>query len=148
MHVLHLNWSSGALRIWAESLPGYLERRTAPGAVHPYALAEAPLAASLAAAELLEVESLGEPGPLQLWLPTDDHGPRPSDRLSALAGQAIHDGRPRLQAFEIPALSLRNDQALAALLALEERGPHGEVAFGHDVPFWIAVARFVVELLA
>ena len=154
MLVLHANWADAACRLWAESLAGYLSR-PGPGAAgvgpdaHPFAEPAQALAETLAASGLVEGVALGEPGTLRLVLPADEQGPCPSDRMCALAGRdGSVAGGVRLRAVEIPVLQLRNEQALAALLALEERGPRGEVAFGHSLPFWMALARFVLELLA
>ncbi len=150
MLILHVNWAAGAFRLWAESLPEYVARASdaIPGAAHPFAAPAERLAGSLVAAGLIEAEALADPGLLELSLPGDQYGPCASDRLRALTGQDGLDGRMHLRDVEVPALCLRNDQALSAILGFEERGPGGELAFGHEVPFWIAVARFVIELLA
>jgi non-specific serine/threonine protein kinase len=150
MLVLHVNWADGAFRLWGESLAGYAARESAApaGSAHPFAAPAEALAGSLHAAGLVAPEALAEHGVLALKLPGDEHGPRASDRLRALAGQDGLNGSLCLRDVEVPALRLRNDHALAAVLGLEAHGPGDQVAFGHEVPFWIAVARFAVELLA
>ena len=65
-----------------------------------------------------------------------------------MLGVIDEDQAPRLRRISVPALGLRNDLALAAVLRLEDRGPTEGLEYSHAIPYWIAVARFVLELLA
>ncbi|MHC4220083.1 MAG: DEAD/DEAH box helicase, partial [Planctomycetota bacterium] len=91
---------------------------------------------------------LGEPTSIRLRLPCEGTTPRPSDRLLGVLGAVGQPAGARLGSVETPVITLPNDQALAGVLRLEDRGPTGQVAFGRTLPWWFAVARFVLELLA
>ncbi|MHC4217046.1 MAG: hypothetical protein ACYSU7_01185, partial [Planctomycetota bacterium] len=106
------------------------------------------LAATLDAAGLLEPHALGEPTSIRLRLPCEGTTPRPSDRLLGVLGAVGQPAGAQLGTVETPVITLPNDQALAGVLRLEDRGPTGQVAFGRTLPWWFAVARFVLELLA
>ena len=168
MLVLHANWSDGALRLWAESLEGYLTRpvpadaqgRTAapaatasppaPGAPatrHPFAASPDALASALVHAGRLDPQTPTRPASLHLRLPADPAGPRPSDRLSGAVGAVEGPVEPHLGRFEVPGLSIGGEYALAAGLLLEDRGPSELIEYGHSVRYWLAVVRFAWELL-
>ncbi|MHC4208307.1 MAG: DEAD/DEAH box helicase [Planctomycetota bacterium] len=149
MLVLHVNWAQGALRLWAESLPAFLQMQ-APQvpAAHPFTAPAGVLAETLVAAALLEPQALGPPASLRLRLPSHAGRPRPSDRLLGVLGVIDQADGLGLSPVEAPAVTLPNDQALAAVLRLEDRGPTAGIAFGRTLPWWFAVARFVLELLA
>jgi SNF2 family DNA or RNA helicase len=106
------------------------------------------LARTLPATGLLERDALGETKTICLALPGDASGPVPSDRLRGAVEAVDRPTELRLHRCEVPTLELLNEHALSAVLQLEDRGPTGGVEFGHSLPYWIAVARFVVELLA
>jgi non-specific serine/threonine protein kinase len=164
MLVLHVNWVEASLRLWAESLEDYCLwqqrgrdfggddglQRAGPGdpTPHPFALSPEALRRGLAEAELLGIEHLDGAGTAVVALPAGGAAPAPSDRLAAAAEQMGRHETLRLDRFAVPALRVRSECALEAMLRLEDRGPTDAVAFGHAVPFWIAVARFVLELLA
>ena len=177
MLVLHVNWAQGALGLWAESRSAYLGvadctadagasrpsggsdstetsvqrigvAQANPPAAHPFALLAGELAATLVAEDLLEPDAVGELGSMRLRLPCDPIGPRPSDRLGSAVGALDQPTELRLGRFEIPTVALPNDQALSAVLRLEDRGPTDAIDFGHSLRYWITVARFVLELLA
>ena len=155
MLVLHVNWAGGGLRLWAESLSSFhgaphdpAGTVAAPPEVHPFAVQADILGRTLVGADLLDADRLGRSCTIRLRLPADSAAPRPSDRLSSAAGEIDSDGVVGLRSVEIPALELANAHALAAVLRLEDRGPTDAIAFGHSLPWWIAVARFVLELLA
>ncbi|MHC4218752.1 MAG: DEAD/DEAH box helicase [Planctomycetota bacterium] len=116
-------------------------------AVHDFAMPAADVAAALIAADMLDDDALGETRSIHVELPADAAGVRPSDRLAGLLGEIEPPSGLELAPIEIPSIALRNDRALAAVLRLEDRGPSEQVVFGHTLPFWIAVARFVIELL-
>ena len=155
MLVLHVNWAEGGLRLWAESLSDFHHAQRAVTRtvatlpeVHPFAVDADVLGAALVGADLLDAGQLGGPSTLRLRLPAGSVAPRPSDRLSSAAGEIDSDGVVELRTVEVPALALANAHALAAVLRLEDRGPTDAIAFGHSLPWWIAMARFVLELLA
>jgi hypothetical protein len=97
---------------------------------------------------MLEPQVLGELASICLRLPCVGVQPRPSERLLGVLGATEHAADVELAQVEVPAVTLPNDQALAAVLRLEDRGPTDQVAFGRSLPWWFAVARFVLELLA
>ena len=154
MLVLHVNWAGGGLRLWAESLsayPGAATDRsggvaTLPG-VHAFAVDARELRSTLIESGLLDAEGLGEASTIRLQLPATDAATCPSDRLSSAAGEIEPDALVELRPVEVPALGLVNAHALAAVLGLEDRGPTDSISYGHSLPWWIAVARFVMELL-
>ncbi|MHC4709434.1 MAG: hypothetical protein ACYTA3_03175, partial [Planctomycetota bacterium] len=149
MLVLHVNWAEGALRLWAESLPAFLEPQSSQVlAKHPFAVGGDELAGALAAAGMLEPQALGPAAPIHLRLPCVGAQPRPSERLLGVLGAIEHAADVELAQVEAPAVTVPNDQALSAVLRLEDRGPTGQVVFGRSLPWWFAVARFVLELLA
>ena len=152
MLVLHLNWADGAMRLWAESLSGWVETRRQPAPrglqPHPFAAKADALRDALLERDVIDREALGEPAAIRLRLPRDAQGPRPSDRLAVLLGDDEPVTGLELGDLEVPAVALRNDRALAAVLRLEDRGPDDDLVFGHALAFWIGVARFVVEILA
>ena len=157
MLILHANWAESGLRLWAESLEQYLRldsgsagARTGPRErpEHPFAAGGDELLAALQAEALLAPEHLDGTGDLALRLPCAEEAPMPSDRLAS-AAEALQAGRPRgARGFRVPALGVRSDCAIEALLRLEDRGQGAAVQFGHDLPWWIAAARFLLELLA
>jgi hypothetical protein len=149
MLVLHVNWGDGGLRLWAESLPAFLSpASTQIDGVHPFAAPPDELAGALAAAGLLEAQAFEGAGAVRLRLPCTGGRPRPSDRLLGILGALDRPDEVRLETVETPAVTLANDQALAGVLRLEARGGSGEIAFGHTLPWWFALARFALELLA
>ena len=166
MLVLHINWAEGSLRLWAESLPAYLRRDADDSAIeaagdgggvalqtaatvvdHDFALDAAQLKQVLLDQGLLEPDAVGEERSIRLSLPCDDRGPRPSDQLAGVLGPRDTAVELRLVELNVPMLQLRNDCALAAALRLEDRGPSDGMDFGQSLRYWIAVARFVLELI-
>lgn len=81
-------------------------------------------------------------------LPRDQAGPWPSDRLARTAGGIESPTDPFLDAIEIPCVALPNHRALPLLLALEDRQPASRIELGGSMRFWIAVAKFITDLLA
>ncbi len=158
MLILHANWADSGLRLWAESLEQYVrvEPEGAPGGSggagepsdHPFAVNGDELRSALQAEALVGAEHLDGADALELRLPSSDKAPMPSDRLAS-AAEALESGRPRsLRAFRVPSIGVRSDCAIDALLRLEDRGQGSAVQFGHEMPWWIATARFLLELLA
>ena len=147
MLVLHVNWAGDGLRLWAESLSVYHGTTTTDADTHPFAVDAAELSRTLIEADLIDEASLGACEPIRLMLPCNLESPCPSDRLSIAAGEVESGTAVELRPVEIPAVALDNAHALAAVLRLEDRGPTDEIAFAHSLPWWIALARFVLELL-
>ena len=147
MLVLHVNWAGDGLRLWAESLSVYHATTTIEADTHPFAVDAAELSRRLLDADLLDEASLGACEPIRLMLPCNVDAPCPSDRLSIAAGEVDSGVAVELRTVEVPAVALDNVHALAAVLRLEDRGPTDDIAFGHSLPWWIALARFVLELL-
>ena len=147
MLVLHVNWAGDGLRLWAESLSAYHATTTIKANAHPFAVDAAVLRRTLLDADLLDAASLGAGAPIRLMLPCSFDTPCPSDRLSIAAGEIESGTAAKLRPVEVPAVALENAHALAAVLRLEDRGPTDDIAFGHSLPWWIALARFVLELL-
>ena len=131
----------------AESLSNYHATTTFAAHTHPFAVDATVLRRTLLDADLLDEASLGAVAPIRLTLPCNLDTPCPSDRLSIAAGEVDSSTAVELRPVAIPAVAIENAHALAAILRLEDRGPTDEIAFGHSLPWWIALARFVVELL-
>ena len=151
-------------------------RRSAQSAtLHDFALQAHELRAQLLEARILPdgftIAAADQPPVLRLQMPCDSSGPRPSQRLArfdeirsasnevvALAesnGEStMVDTAVDLQEdcwlgeFDVESLALPNDRALEALLRLENRKWTGVIEFSDSVRYWIAVARFVIDLLA
>ncbi len=142
MLVLHVNWAGDGLRLWAESLSDYRANTTFGAHTHAFAVDAAVLRQTLLDADLLDEPSLGAVAPIRLTLPCRLDTPCPSDRLSIAAGEVESSTAVELRPVEVPAVGLESAHALAAILRLEDRGPTDEIAFGHSLPRWIALARF------
>ncbi len=132
--------------------------------VHPFAASAAAIRTALRHAKLTGDEDLGDDDSASLslpfWLPpgATDAGagvPVPSDRAADLLSL---DDEARLEAYAgqvtVPTVSLKADRLLPTLLKVDVvmHDAHGgglssELALGHDVTYWSAVASFAVELL-
>jgi non-specific serine/threonine protein kinase len=115
---------------------------------HPLVIDADALRAALIAAGLMKAEELAEARDLTLLLPRDEQGVLPSDRLAAAAGVVSEHPAAWLGEFSAPTVAIRSSNAASALLALEDRGDTREILLGHTMRYWVAVARFVIELLA
>jgi hypothetical protein len=174
MLVVHANWTGGALHLWAESLDALVRGQDefahaggngvdATGAVgggatataattvtapdHPFSLSAAEFTAALGEAGHVN-GAAADVGTLELRLPAVDGRPLPSDRLVGLVASDDRRGEARLESFCVPSVTLRGDQAIATLLAMEDGGASASIDFGHALRYWMTVARFVLELLA
>jgi hypothetical protein len=167
MLVVHANWTRGALRLWAESLAAHNDAAPVPtngadaagGAVataapprialHPAAVPAARIREALA--EIVDASGClqaATDGSIRLRLPSEEGRPRPSDRLAGVIGLMDGGADLALATWEVPSLSFLNEEAIGALLSLEEQDPDGEdVCYGHSLRYWMTVARFVLELL-
>ncbi len=177
MQILHANWSRHAICLWAESLDRCLEagraektqlgfEGSAAGAATGIALAEPGLTATLGSAsehpfaidssglkQLLESQTSGieelvlTEGRFRLRLPVVDAVPAASERLATLIGSNVIPADARLQWFDVPCLRLDPVHAAAGLLTIEETVADHKLLAGHSLRYWIAVARFVIEML-
>jgi superfamily II DNA or RNA helicase len=160
MLVLHANWTEGALRLWGETRsPGgvrTLDEDHAGNGVatvvasatltHPFAADTLVLRQALVQATVIDPEHACDEAMVPLRLPCDSTGPRRSERFQAITGD--DDVTVGFGTFHVPALGIRGDEALATLLRIEDRLPIDGVEAGHDLAWWVAVSRFLVELLA
>ena len=171
MLVVHANWSAAALHLWAESLDGYvamLETRAAgagperldergpdaaaaeSAAAHPFALTGEELAACFAArpdCDLVNGHRAAAGGSVHLRLPTARARPLASDRLAGVIAAEEESPDAHLGVFRVPSLAIAGGDAIGVLLALEDAGPTSDIEFSHGLRYWMAVARFVLELL-
>ena len=109
---------------------------------------DAALDEALRASGAVEPDDLNGSTELQLLLPSDEHGPRPSDRLAAALGLIPDEAHPAwLAEHTMPAVLIRNHRALGALLRLEDHGPDAQLVFSPSVRYWQDVARFALDLL-
>jgi SNF2 family DNA or RNA helicase len=131
---------------------------------HPFAASCDSIRAALIDAKLLTADDLAtdESASLTLpfWLPpgATDAGagvPVPSDRASDLLSL---DDESRLEAYAgqvtVPTVMVKTDRLLPAMLAVDVAlrdihggGLSGQLALGHDLSYWAAVANVAVELL-
>jgi hypothetical protein len=160
MLVVHGNWTSGALHLWAESSEAWM-RAGANGAngangaddgarsSHAFAASSAELADVLArvGGDLFSV-SRANGTTLPLRLPALDGIPVPSDRLLGLLTVPEPAAPPALDAFDVPCVTLDNEHAISSLLRLEDAGAGSTLEFGHSLRFWMAIGRLALELMA
>lgn len=158
--ILHANWNGGELRLWAESHAAFAEvsasvraqvagagEGASPTNGHPFAAAAGEITEALRYHKLLNgLENL-EAVEFPLRLPTSRTGPLPSDRLAALPSLAEDADELWLDQFHVTGVRIPSDAAIALLLRIEDRGQSETLEFGHSLRYWIAVARFVLELL-
>jgi len=158
MHLLHAHISDGSLNLWAESLDAFLSHAAAhaPGSAtlvvehpatqtHPFATSAPDLLASLSALNISAPFTITEQ---QLRLPANNNHIQPSDRLAGAAAAVIDIDDAALTTILVPAVSVVLDEALSVLIALDADEVRESIALSHDAEYWIAVARFVLELLA
>jgi SNF2 family DNA or RNA helicase len=149
--ILHANWNDGALRVWAESHEAYLaaaDSLAGADTEHRFAVSAEQLEAALRRASLLWDEVSVRPSVMHMRLPCDETGPMPSDRLAGRVG-AIDDVETcTLQSLRVPCLALPNEHVLSILLNMEDRGTSELLDHSPSLRYWIAVGRFVLELLA
>ncbi|HYE03594.1 MAG TPA: DEAD/DEAH box helicase [Phycisphaerales bacterium] len=125
MHVVHANWSGGALHLWAEQAgaqdgaPPAAEHGTPRR--HPGAASSDQLRRALGAV-LNGAASAGEPGELELVLPARGGRPAASAELARLIGEGEPEAPCELGRFTVPSLRIGPEGAPEALEAVEERG--------------------------
>ncbi len=141
------------LRLWAESQEAYvavLATRSVNSNVtaHPFAADANELIRTLNEQRLLDGVGPLLPASMSIRLPRDASGPHPSERLASMIIEHDRLADVSLDEFGIECAGVPNVQVLALLLNLEDRGPTEHVQFSASLRYWIAVARFVLELLA
>ncbi|MBM4114221.1 MAG: hypothetical protein FJ253_12765, partial [Phycisphaerae bacterium] len=153
MLVLHANWHADGLQLWMESLERARSRQGgagAPSRVHPFAL---PSDAVLE--ELRRLALLPDPAcrvshrSLTLLLPHMREGmPAASDRLAPFLDQDLEwEENLTLDSIEVPAVRLEPADAVRFLAAIHDFDGRDGVVAGHDLRFFGALGRFVIELL-
>ena len=157
MLVLHGSWllptqpvASGGFLLWAEASQEKLRKsrgRTPRVISHPFAAP--PEAVHQAFVPLVPIPDAPSKARFHLLLPAAGALPLPSPRL-VHDWDELTDATPTgLCRFKLEGLALGATEALHLLTALptpEELPSH--LAFGDDLVFWSAVARFALELLA
>ena len=166
--VLHANWHQGALYLWGESARRFVllpDRGAEDGAgegggtavaiekitdraAHSYAVEASELRELLTTLCGLSNDLLEDADDIDLRLPRDLLGPWPSDRLGNAVGGIDGMQDAWLGSFSIPAVRLSSDDPIVGLLALERCRRTAGVEFGHSIPWFGSVARFVLELMA
>jgi len=148
---LHAIWFHSCLYLWADAPAGEAQRPVevpADAALpHPRALPADALRAVLGdcCADAL-VASAAAADTLVLRLPSNEHGPLPSNMARcAEAGENDPAGLAVLTAWTVPALRFSPSEAIDLLVALPDPLPE---LFGPSVGYWRQLARFVVQRLA
>jgi SNF2 family DNA or RNA helicase len=133
--VVHATWRDSALVLWAEDahrpLSTRMRREPRP---HPFAASTGELT------DALGVD--GEPTELTLDLPGTATAPAPSPEL----GRETRPTRGYLHRWQVPALAISADAALAVLGAIDDGG--GPAAYGSDVRYLAVVAGLACDLSA
>jgi hypothetical protein len=157
MLLLHAHLSDGSLTLWAESLERFLSNAHAPTAApaatadhastqsHPFATSAQDLSSALRA---LAIEAPHTTTVAPLRLPAARDRIQPSDRLAGLAAAVLELDDAALTTVHVPAIIIAPEHALQVLIALDGSAARDTIALSHDVEYWIAVAGFVLELLA
>lgn len=176
MQILHASWSDQAMCLWGESLQRYVQlsqsdesqqsawadedngaavvvataRSVQSGTIvkHPFATEPEALRELIKANATVINDFAMTSAAVKLRLPQLQGVPLPSERLSAVVGahdRLAHDG---VAMTEIPCLQFSPTEAPALLLALDQQGQGRELLFGHSLRYWIAVSRFLIDLLS
>jgi len=140
MHVVHANWSDGALCLWAESGRALIEHAPAPAGAHPFAASGDELNGILGA--------IGRRVTLRLALPAAGGRPLPSPRLAHSVGHgAIEEDEATVAEFAVEAAALEANEVADALDALLEPDENGR-ALGRSVAYYALVSRLAWHVLA
>ena len=150
MMLLHAHISDGSLKLWAESLERFLSAAGSAALAaglssHPFAAPASDLTSILRA---LNLDIAHSAIVLTLRIPSTNQRIQPSDRLAGLAAAVIDLEEASLTTIEVPAVVIEGEHALRVLMAMEGATARGSFALSHDAEYWIAVARFVLDMLA
>jgi SNF2 family DNA or RNA helicase len=152
MLVLHAAWlpktnrAPARLALWGETnAPAPARRGRGPRAKantppHPFSASAESLSGAL---RLPELNARGEALSVIARLPSTGGEPQPS---RPFLREAEPKGKPKLAAWQAPALAFAPLDALALLVNLDDDAPGLDL--GADLRFWQAAARFALELLA
>jgi SNF2 family DNA or RNA helicase len=152
LKVVHANWSEGRLHLWAEDAGLFAALAQRPRAQskdgkHPFAV-------------FAQDVTAGEPGTLQLRLPTQDAAPLASSTLARVLGRGTPEegeahGTVELHEYEVSTLAVAPAQAADALLSLTERlaeqsemGNGARAMAGASLMYFTQAARLVKHVLA
>ena len=156
MIILHASASGGRLVLWGETSPGSPGKtsRKATGRIEParpprsrFAL-EGDRLAEAVAGEVSGFEPAKEQRQRWVaWLPSNEQGALPSSPL--LTERPEDRGTVRVAPWEVPALVLTAEQAVAVLVASIDRTTWGPgVVVGKTLAYWATVLRFAGALVA
>ena len=163
MFVLHANWHSDQLHLWAESSALFLKSAQANNGKknveaaddsksevilnHPFACGEEELR-QLVASVGFGVAENAPSSSMQLVLPFDHKNPAPSDRLAVAMDTDVDNGADlHLDTVQVPTIIVAVNEVQEKLLAFENAGGLDHEHTGHEFQFWCAAARFGLELM-
>ena len=156
MIILHASASGGRLVLWGETSPGSPGKasRKATGRIEParpprsrFALDGDRLAEAVAGEVSGFAPSKEQRQRWVAWLPSNEQGALPSSPL--LTEQPEERGTVRIAPWEVPALALTTEQAVAVLVAGIDRTTWGPgVVVGKTLAYWATVLRFAGALVA
>ena len=117
---------------------------------HPFAVSFEHLRGALLENHILDAATLDActAGSVALQLPWHEQGPRPSDWLAASVGDVEFAGDVELHRTTVPTLEVPAHLALHTLLEMENAEPAEQLHVDHDTRYWMAIARFAIELIA
>ena len=162
MFVIHANWVSGNLQLWAESLAEFSLLSSKEGArgsqlngktaktiehsvLHPFVIDSKKLQQILESANISCSSCHHKEFVLQL--PQDLLGPQPSDRLVSIIGNFDQRSEYNFGGFKIPSLQIKPANATRVLNQLINCS-YGEIfELEQSVRFWTSVTRLAVDLL-
>jgi SNF2 family DNA or RNA helicase len=156
MIIIQVSALDGQLAVWGETSaqpPGKTSRKTTrrsgPARLSRsrFALGDDRLAEAVAAEVSGFKVSRPQRQPLVAWLPSNAQGALPSSPL--LAEPSEDQGAVEVAPWEVPALVLTTEQAVAVLIAGVERTTWGPgVVVGGTLAYWATVLRFAGALVA
>jgi SNF2 family DNA or RNA helicase len=155
MIIIHVSATDGHLVVWGEASSGppgkatrKAARRTGPAKLLParFALDQVRLAEALAAEVPGFAASKEQRQRYVAWLPSSEQGALPS---SPLLTDQPDESAVGVASWEVPALVLTTDQAVAVLLAGIDRTTWGPgVIVGKTLAYWSSVLRFAGAMVA
>ena len=151
--ILHAVWTRRQLHFWVEGRLAATDPSVSPpqdAIRHPRARPASEVAELVAGAVRAvdpDLASLGEEVDVDLMLPcAEGDGVLPSPRMLALIGGETTDRPVRLDRVRVPAIAVEAAMAVPALLAVG-LAEEGRLLLGHDLRFWISLARSTAEWL-